>query len=73
MNDTERIRLLVFSVVLFFILTLPFTTDAIIKLFEFIFGFNNISTFKDFDNNNYSIFGRVVVSIVFGIILLFLL
>jgi len=38
-----------------------------------IFGFNNISTFKDFDNNNYSIFGRVVVSIVFGIILLFLL
>ena len=37
MNDTERIRLLVFSAILFFILTLQFTTDTIIKLFELIF------------------------------------
>jgi hypothetical protein len=73
MNDTERIRLLVFAAILFFLLTLPLTTDGIIKIFELLFGFNNLNTFKDFDNNNYSIFGRIVVSIIFAIILLFLL
>jgi hypothetical protein len=72
MNDTERIRLIVFSAILFFILTLPFTTDTIIKLFELIFGFNNLSTFVS-DTNNYSIFGRIVISIIFGIILVLLL
>lgn len=73
MNDTERIRLLVFSAILFFLLTLPLTTEGIIKIFELLFGFNNLNTFKNFDNNNYSIFGRIVVSIIFAIILLFLL
>lgn len=73
MNDTERIRLLVFAAILFFLLTLPLTTDGIIKIFELLFGFNNLNTFKNFDNNNYSIFGRIVVSIIFAIILLFLL
>jgi hypothetical protein len=72
MNDTERIRLIVFSAILFFILTLPFTTDTIIKLFELIFGFNNLNTFVS-DTNNYSIFGRIVISIIFGIILVLLL
>ena len=73
MNDTERIRLLVFAAILFFLLTLPLTTEGIIKIFELLFGFNNLNTFKNFDNNNYSIFGRIVVSIIFAIILLFLL
>tara|TARA_B000000477_G_C6050644_1_gene210014 strand:+ start:196 stop:417 length:222 start_codon:yes stop_codon:yes gene_type:complete len=73
MNDTERIRLLVFAAILFFLLTLPLTTEGIIKIFELLFGFNNLNTFKNVDNNNYSIFGRIVVSIIFAIILLFLL
>lgn len=73
MNDTERIRLIVFSAILFFILTLPFTTDTIIKLFELIFGINNLNTFVIFDTNNYSIFGRIVISIIFAIILVLLL
>ena len=73
MNDTERIRILVFSAILFFIITLQFSMDAIIKIFELIFGFNNISTFKDFQTNNYSIFGRIVVSIIFAIILILIL
>ena len=73
MNDTERIRLIVFSAVLFFILTLPFTTETIIKIFELLFGFHNITTFKCIDTNNYSIFGRIVISIIFAIILFFLL
>jgi|TARA_B110000259_G_scaffold60274_1_gene71261 hypothetical protein len=73
MNDKERIRLIVFSAILFFILTLPFTTDIIIKLFELIFGFNNLNTFITLDTNNYSIFGRIVISFIFAIILLLLL
>jgi hypothetical protein len=73
MNDTERIRLIVFSAILFFILTLPFTTDIIIKLFELLFGINNLHTFIVLDTNNYSIFGRIVISIIFAIILLLLL
>jgi hypothetical protein len=73
MNDTERIRLIVFSAILFFILTLPFTTDIIIKLFELLFGINNLHTFIVLDTNTYSIFGRIVISIIFAIILLLLL
>ena len=73
MNDTERIRLIIIAAILFFILTLPFTTDTIIKLFELIFGFNNVGTFVTADTNNYSIFGRIVISIIFAIILLILL
>lgn len=73
MDNTERIRLIVFSSILFFILTLPFTTNLIIKLFEFLFGFNNLDTFKLNESNDYTIFGRIVISIIYAIILIILL
>ena len=73
MDNTERIRLIVFSSILFFILTLPFITNVIIKIFELLFGFNNLNTFKVNDSNDYTIFGRIVISVIYAIILILLL
>ena len=73
MDNTDRIRLIVFSSILFFILTLPFITNLIIKLFELIFGFKNLDTFKLNESNDYTIFGRIVISIIYAIILILLL
>ena len=73
MDNTERIRLIVFSSILFFILTLPFITNVIIKIFELLFGFNNLNTFKVNDSNDYTIFGRIVISVIYAIVLILLL
>ena len=73
MDNTERIRLIVFSSILFFILTLPFITNVIIKVFELLFGFNNLNTFKVNDSNDYTIFGRIVISVIYAIVLILLL
>lgn len=73
MDNTDRIRLIVFSSILFFILTLPFVTNVIIKMFELIFGFKNLNTFKLNESNDYTIFGRIVISIIYAIILILLL
>lgn len=73
MDNTDRIRLIVFSSILFFILTLPFMTNVIIKMFELIFGFKNLNTFKLNESNDYTIFGRIVISIIYAIILILLL
>lgn len=73
MDNTDRIRLIVFSSILFFILTLPFMTNIIIKMFELIFGFKNLNTFKLNESNDYTIFGRIVISIIYAIILILLL
>ena len=73
MDNTERIRLIVFSSILFFILTLPFITNVIIKIFELLFGLNNLNTFKVNDSNDYTIFGRIVISVIYAIILILLL
>ena len=73
MDNTERIRLIVFSSILFFILTLPFITNVIIKIFELLFGLNNLNTFKVNDSNDYTIFGRIVISVIYAIVLILLL
>ena len=73
MDNTDRIRLIIFSSILFFILTLPFITNLIIKLFELLFGFKNLNTFKLNETNDYTIFGRIVISIIYAIILILVL
>ncbi len=73
MDNTDRIRLIIFSSILFFILTLPFITSSIIKMFELIFGFKNLDTFKLNETNDYTIFGRIVISIIYAIILILVL
>ena len=73
MDDRERIRLIVISAILFFIINLPIVHTIIFKSFEILFGFNNINTIKCIETDSFTWFGIISISILFAIILLLLL
>jgi|TARA_B000000475_G_scaffold225932_1_gene190066 hypothetical protein len=72
MNDKDRFKLIIISFILFFIFNLNIFHTLFINIFQILFGFDKINTIID-DNNNINIFGKIILSFIFSILIIILL